>query len=91
MIVAITKLDTPQVNYDEKRFNEIKEEVTDYLKQIGYDTDKIPFVPISGWKGDNVIEKSENLKWYKGGTFLETLDKLKQPRRPTWKPLRIPI
>lgn len=91
MIVAVTKMDTPQVNYSQKRFNEIQEEVTDYLKQIGYDTDKIPFVPISGWKGDNVVEKSENLKWYKGKTFLESLDQLKQPRRPTWKPLRIPI
>lgn len=48
-------------------------------------------MPISGWCGDNIVEKSAKLPWYKGKTFLETLDELRQPKRPTHKPLRIPI
>jgi elongation factor 1-alpha len=38
-----------------------------------------------------MIEKSENLKWYKGKTLLEALDSLEPPRRMTEKPLRIPL
>ena len=58
---------------------------------IGYKVENIPFVPISGWKGDNIKELSANMPWYKGPTLLEALDSLKPPKRPTHKPLRIPI
>merc|ERR1712166_1313669 len=44
----------------------IKEEVTNFLKKTGYDPDKIPFIPISGFHGDNMIEVSTNMDWYKG-------------------------
>jgi elongation factor 1-alpha len=54
MIVALNKMDS--ANYEEKRYNDIKEEVAGYLKKIGYKPIKIPFVPISGWVGDNMIE-----------------------------------
>ena len=52
---------------------------------------KIPFVPISGWEGDNMIEKSANMPWYKGPYLLEALDKVKPPNRPTDKALRLPL
>lgn len=91
MICCVTKMDMPGVDYSEKRFNEIKSEVTDYLKQIGFKEDRIPFVPISGWKGDNVVQKSKNLSWFKGQTLLESLDKIHAPKKPIDKPLRIPI
>lgn len=45
-------------------------EVSDYLKKVGYNVDKIPFIPMSGWTGDNLIEKSENMPWYKGPTLI---------------------
>jgi len=51
----------------------------------------IPFVPISGWLGDNMIERSPNLKWYKGPTLLESLDLIQPPKRPADKPLRLPL
>ena len=65
MIVAINKMDDKTVNYSQERYAEIKKEVSEYLKKIGYNPDKIEFIPISGWHGDNMIEKSENMKWYK--------------------------
>ena len=74
MIVAVNKMDEKLVNYDEGRFNEIKKEVSAYLKKIGYNPDKIPFIPISGWNGDNLIEKSDNMKWYHGPTLIDALD-----------------
>ena len=91
MIVAINKMDDKSVNWDQKRYEEIKKEVSDYLKKIGYNPDKIPFIPISGWHGDNMIEKSDNMKWYTGPCLLEALDVLEPPKRPKDKPLRLPL
>lgn len=63
----------------------------DYFKKVGYNPDNIPFIPISGWVGDNMLEKSTNLSWYKGPTLLEALDAVTPPKRPTEKPLRLPL
>eukprot|EP01092_Planopodium_desertum_P014677 TRINITY_DN74955_c0_g2_i1.p2 TRINITY_DN74955_c0_g2~~TRINITY_DN74955_c0_g2_i1.p2 ORF type:complete len:460 (+),score=158.39 TRINITY_DN74955_c0_g2_i1:160-1380(+) len=91
MIVAINKMDDKSVLYSEKRYKEIVDEVGKYLKRVGYNETKIPFVPISGWTGDNMLEKSPNLGWYKGPTLLEALDAIEPPVRPVEKPLRIPL
>jgi elongation factor 1-alpha len=91
MIVLVNKMDDKSVNWGEGRFNEIKTETSNFLKKIGYNPEQIPFVPISGWLGDNMLEKSTNLPWYKGPTLLEALDSLKEPKRPSDKPLRIPL
>ena len=91
MIVAINKMDDKSVNWDQNRYTEIKKEVSDYLKKIGYNPDKIPFIPISGWHGDNMIEKSPNMPWYTGPTLIDALDSLDQPKRPKDKPLRLPL
>jgi elongation factor 1-alpha len=91
MVVAVNKMDDKTVEYDKMRFDEIKKEVSGFLKKIGYNPDKIPFVPISGWQGDNMIEKSDNMKWYDGPTLLEALDAIDEPKRPKDKPLRIPL
>eukprot|EP00904_Undaria_pinnatifida_P004835 jgi/Undpi1/1481/HiC_scaffold_11.g04871.m1 len=91
MIVCINKMDDSSVMYGESRYTEIKEEVATYLKKVGYKPVKIPFVPISGWAGDNMIDKSPNMPWYKGPYLLEALDTMKEPTRPTDKPLRLPL
>ncbi len=91
MIVLVNKMDDKSVNWSEARYNEIKNEVSNFLKKIGYNPEKIPFVPISGWLGDNMLEKSSNLPWYKGPTLLEALDSVEPPKRPVDKPLRLPL
>lgn len=91
MIVATNKMDDKSVNYSEARYEEIKKEVGGYLKKVGYNVEKVRFVPISGWNGDNMIEKSSNMPWYKGPTLLEALDLLEAPVRPNDKPLRLPL
>jgi len=91
MIVAINKMDDKSVNWDSKRYEEIKKEVSDYLKKVGYNPDKIHFIPISGWHGDNMVEKSDNMKWYNGPTLIEALDAIEPPKRPKDKPLRLPL
>merc|ERR1712165_437427 len=66
MIVACNKMDSTEPKYSQKRFEEITKEVSSYVKKIGYNPKTIAFVPISGWHGDNMIEKTANMSWYKG-------------------------
>lgn len=101
LIVAINKMDS--VNWDESRFQEIVKETSNFIKKVGYNPKTVPFVPISGWNGDNMIEPTTNASWYKGWeketksgvvkgkTLLEAIDAIEPPSRPTDKPLRLPL
>ncbi|UYP45643.1 Elongation factor 1-alpha [Candidatus Lokiarchaeum ossiferum] len=92
IILAINKMDDASVNYSEERFNEVKDEVTRLLKIVGYNTEAdVHFVPVSAYVGDNLVEPSPNMKWWKGKTLLGILDDLPIPSKPTDKGLRIPI
>ena len=91
MICCCNKMDATTLKYSKARYDEIVKEVSSYLKKVGYNPDKIPFVPISGFEGDNMIERSTNLDWYKGPTLLEALDQVSVPKRPSDKPLRLPL
>ena len=89
LIVGVNKMDA--VNYDHVKFDETKMALTTLLKNIGYKTDTVPFIPYSGFAGDNIKTKSANMPWYAGPTLLECFDKLVAPPKPTDKPLRLPI
>lgn len=91
MVVCCNKMDDKTVQYSQARYEEISKEVGTYLKRVGYNPEKVRFIPISGWQGDNMIEKSDNMSWYKGATLLEALDLLEAPVRPVDKPLRLPL
>ena len=90
MIIALNKMDDSQVKYSEERFNEVKSQVSGLLKQVGFSIDKTPILPVSGWKGDNLIEKG-NLGWHKGPTIYEALDSFEIEAPPVDKPLRLPL
>ena len=89
LIVAINKMDDS--NYSEDAYNKATEKGKTLVKSVGYKVDAVPFIPVSGWKGDNLVKKSENMGWYKGKTLLETFDGFSVPEKPTGKPLRMPI
>ena len=103
MIVVVNQMDWTEPPYSEKRFDEIKCEVSSYLKKIGYNTAAVPFIPMSGLKGYNMIETTDRMPWYKGWsierkqgnahgiTLIDALDSIIPPIRPTDKPLRISI
>lgn len=57
-------MDSTEPKYSEDRYKEIVKEVTTYIKKIGYPPDSVPFVPISGWVGDNMINVSFNYYCY---------------------------
>jgi len=87
--IAVNKMDTTK--YSEEQYNKVKTEVSKLLKQVGYNPETTPFIPISALKGDNVFKKSENMAWYTGPTIREQLDKFEAPEKPTGLPLRLPI
>jgi elongation factor 1-alpha len=89
VIIYVNKMD--MVKYDEKRFNEVKDQVTALLKTVGYKPDQIPFVPGASFPGDNVFKKTTNMSWYKGPSLLEAINSIKEPEKPTNLALRLPI
>lgn len=89
LIVALNKID--MVNYDQNKIMSVKADVEKLLKNVGYDTTKIQFVPLSAYAGDNVAKSSDKIPWYKGPTLLQALDALSVPEKPTNLPLRLPI
>jgi elongation factor 1-alpha len=92
MICAINKMDRQEVKYSETKYNEVKEELTKLLKNVGFKVDtQVTFIPISAFKDDNIDKPSPNMVWFKGPTLLQALDNLKVPEKPTGKPLRLPI
>merc|ERR1711902_15098 len=103
LIVAVNKMDSTEPPYSQARFEEIQKEVSGFIKKVGYNPAAVAFVPISGWHGDNMIEASSNMPWFKGWkverkdgnasgtTLLEALDSIIPPQRPTEKPLRLPL
>ena len=89
LVVAVNKADV--YDYSEARYNEVKDAASELLKSIGFPVKKIPFVPVSGIKAENLTEKTDKLPWYDGPTLLEAIDNFEIPEKPTNKPLRIPI
>jgi len=103
LIVGVNKIDNTEPPYSEARFKEISKEIGAYVKKVGYNPKEVAIVPISGWHGDNMIEASTNMPWYKGWTtekkgvkkegktLLQALDQISPPERPLDKPLRLPL
>ena len=89
LIIYVNKMD--MAKYDQKRFEDVKKQVSDLLKSVGYKPDEILFVAGASLLGENLAKKSDKMPWYTGKTLLEALDTLKEPEKPTQLPLRLPI
>jgi elongation factor 1-alpha len=103
LIVGVNKMDA--VDWSEQRFNEIKEEMTKMITQAGFKPKQVAFIPYSGFKGENLVEKTDKMPWYKGWkanlnkdtviegyTLYDALEKLaRPPKRNPDAPVRIPI
>lgn len=74
VIVAINKMDL--VGFSEDAFNDIKADFEELMGKRDYQDQKITFIPVSALKGDNVVNRSQSMDWYKGQTLLEHLEEL---------------
>ncbi|ASJ07156.1 translation elongation factor EF-1 subunit alpha [Thermococcus pacificus] len=87
IIVSVNKMD--MVNYDQKKFEQVANQVKKLLQMLGYKD--VLIIPTSAWEGDNIVKKSDKMPWYNGPTLFEALDQIPEPPKPVDKPLRIPI
>merc|ERR1712072_1448023 len=92
LIVGINKMDCDVAKYSKERYDEVKGEAERMLLRVGWKkafvASSVPFIPMSGWKGDNLITKSTNMGWWSGSdikvdgkslhidTLLDALDKM---------------
>ena len=72
VLVCINKMDL--VDYKQSDFDKIKEQYKDFAAKL--DIQDFNFIPISALKGDNVVNRSENMNWYNGPTLLHSLENI---------------
>merc|ERR1712172_14775 len=106
--IGVNKMDCDVAKYEQSRYDEIANEMKNMLIKVGWKKDFIekntPILPISGWMGDNLLKKSENMKWWSGMsiaykdethqivTLYDVLNNLcRVPERPMSAPMRMPI
>jgi elongation factor 1-alpha len=89
LAIAINKMDA--VEYSEDKYNKVKEDVSKLLQQVGIDASKTQFIACSGLMGDNIVNKSDKMPWYKGPTIREQIDMFPAPELPTNLPMRMPV
>jgi len=87
VVVVLNKMDL--VDFSQEHFNTVKKNAAQWLKSINIEP--IFDIPISAIKGDNIAARSENMRWYIGPTFLESLDTLQNRQPPQNKSLLLPI
>eukprot|EP01060_Flectonema_neradi_P004562 TRINITY_DN12971_c0_g1_i1.p1 TRINITY_DN12971_c0_g1~~TRINITY_DN12971_c0_g1_i1.p1 ORF type:complete len:458 (+),score=72.22 TRINITY_DN12971_c0_g1_i1:205-1374(+) len=91
LIVAVTKMDDKCVAFSWDRFNEIQRGFLEYSTKVGFTAQSTTFVPVSGWTGDNVNQRSARMPWYDGPTITTALNNAEHPHRLGSRPLRLPI
>lgn len=87
MIVAVNKMDL--VDFAEDTFEAIKEDFLEFSAKIN--VPDLTFIPMSALKGDNVVEKSENMPWYQGTTLLYKLENVQVASALNYVDSRMPV
>lgn len=72
LVVCVNKMDL--IDYDEKAFNEVKEEFRNFAMKL--EIPDLTFIPVSALHGDNVVERSSNMPWYEGSSLLHHLEEV---------------
>ncbi len=87
VVLAVNKMDA--VEYAESAFNAIVAEYLPFARQLGLDA--VTCVPVSALKGDNILQPSPNLSWYRGRALLPHLESVQVEDQTQGAPFRLPI
>ena len=85
--VAVNKMDL--INYEKDQFDLIEQEYRDYLTSIGVTPTFV--IPVSARQGDNIVNQTNAMPWYKGPTVVKALDSFVPTASPVDRPLRFPV
>ena len=91
LIVGINKIDTCNLLWAQDRYEEIKKELSSFLGHFIRKFEEICYIPLSGWRGSNLIERSTSLCWYSGPTLLQAMTAVLPIDRPSAPSLRFSI
>lgn len=87
VVVAINKMDL--VNYDESTYNKIVSDYKNIQSQLGIK--EVTFIPISALSGENIVDPSANMKWYKEETLITILENVKLDNDINLTDARFPV
>jgi len=87
IVVAINKMDIK--DYSEQVYNDIRKDYTEFAREL--EMSDVHFVPISALKGDNVVNRSDNMPWYRGATLMALLDYIEISRDENSDDMRFPV
>src|SRR3989338_7380286 len=91
MLIAVNKMDISGVDWSEKRYKEVVDDVKKHAIQAGWKVDTLRFLPLASLPGDNITKKTQKMPWWTGDTLLEGINKFEVPKKPTDLPLRMQL
>jgi bifunctional enzyme CysN/CysC len=87
MVVAVNKMDLAA--FDERRFEEVRRDFIDFCTRL--EVTDVEFIPISASNGDNVVERSAAMPWYRGRPLLDYLENVHVASDRNLIDLRFPV
>lgn len=89
VMVAVNKMDLPEVGYRQEVFEKIRADYLTFYERMSFSD--LHFIPISALLGDNIINASENMPWYKGSTLMHFLDTVNIGSDRNFDDFRFPV
>jgi len=86
LIVGVNKMDSDVAGYKQSRYQEVRDEVEQMLLRVGWTkkfvSESVPFIPMSGWVGDNLVTQSANMAWWKGVDLMKSRKRIRPRAYP---------
>lgn len=86
-VFAVNKMDT--IHYEQSKFNKIQKHIRVLMAEFEYDS--LCIIPVSATEGDNIVRKSENMRWYTGTTLLSYLEQIDVTEKESEQGFTMPI
>jgi len=87
LVFAVNKMDL--VDFDERRFDEIEQELADLTAALGIEDETA--IPIAALHGDNVVDRSERMPWWQGPALLQHLEEIEPAADRNLADRRFPV
>ena len=87
IVVAVNKMDL--VDYSETIFEQVKADFIAFTKDLGIKD--LSFIPVSALNGDNIVNGSQHMPWFKAAPLLDFLETVQIDHRSSFAPLRFPV